>query len=192
MTLQDARTTFLRRYDEFAVDLASQFIDELEAQGHRATGRLIASVVARVQTTLDEIEVAMSHLDYGIIVNTGLSPERVPYSRGSGAKTSKFIDALMGWIRLKGIAGGLDKNVRSIAFAMATVMKREGVPTKGSYRFTRNGRRTQWIDYIYQQYNVQWQDRMETIAADYVEDAFDAILERTARAYKPFIEFSKS
>ena len=192
MTIEQARQTFLKRYDEFASDMTILFVEELEAQGHRATGKLIASVVAKVKTMLDNIEVQMSHLDYGIIVNTGLSPERVPYSRGSGAKTSKFIEALMGWIRLKGIGGGLDKTVRGIAFAMATTMKREGIPTKGSYRFTSNGRRTQWIDYIYNRYNVEWQDRIADISGDYMEDVFDAMLEQTARAYNPYIQFSKN
>ena len=192
MTLELARQTFLKRYDEFAFDLAALFIRELEQQGHRATGRLIASVVAKVKAAMDDIEVALSHLDYGIIVNAGLKPAQVPYSRGSGAKTSKFIEALMGWIRLKGIGGGLDKTVRGIAFAIATTMKKEGMPTRGSYRFTSNGRRTMWIDYIYNRYSVQWQDDVEILAGDYIEDAFDAILEQTAKAYAPYIEFSKN
>lgn len=192
MTLQQARQNFLKRYDEFAFDMAHLFIQELEDQGHRATGRLIASVVAKVKAMMNDIELELSHLDYGIIVNTGLSPERVPYSRGSGAKSSKFIDALMGWIRLKGIAGGLEKTVRSIAFAMATTMKKEGIPTKGSYRFTSNGRRTMWIDYIYDRYNVQWQEDVEILAGDYIEEAFDAMLEQTAKANAPYLSFSKN
>lgn len=191
MTLSQTRTTFLQRYNEFAVDLAGMFIDELHEQGHKASGRLIASVVARVSSALDEIDLALSHLDYGIIVNTGIAANRVPYSRGSGAKTSKFIDALIAWIRLRGIAGGLDKKVRSVAFAMATAMKRDGVPTKGSYKFTNNGRRTQWIDYVYNKYNVSWQDRIELIADDYIEMAFDAMLEKTVSKYRTYLEFSK-
>jgi len=192
MTLQQARQTFLKRYDEFAFDLAHLFIQELEDQGHRATGRLIASVVAKVKATMDAIELELSHLDYGIIVNTGLSAERVPYSRGSGAKSSKFIEALMGWIRLRGIGGGLDKTVRGIAFAIATTMKKEGMPTRGSYRFTSNGRRTMWIDYIYNRYNVQWQDDVEVITGDYIEDAFDAMLEEVAKANASYLSFSKN
>ena len=192
MTLSQARQTFLTRYDEFAVYITSLFIDELQAQGHKATGRLIASVVAKVSSVLDSIDLALSHLDYGIIVNTGLPANRVPYSRGSGAKTSKFIDALMDWIRLKGIAGGLDKTVRSVAFAMATAMKRDGIPTKGSYRFTSNGRRTMWIDYVYNKYNVSWQDQVAELSADYIEMAFDAMLEKTVSKYPGYLEFSKN
>jgi len=192
MTLAEARQIFLRRYNDFAYDIAVQFVKELEEQGHRATGKLIASVVTKVQSVLNEIDLAMSHLDYGIIVNTGLKTGQVPYTRGSGAKTSKFIDALMDWIRLKGIGGGLEKTVRGIAFAMATSMKKEGIPTRGSYRFTSNGRRTLWIDYVYNTYNVEWQDQVEVISGDYIEDSFDAMLEKTAKTYAPYIEFSKN
>lgn len=192
MTLELARQTFLKRYNEFALDLASLFVQELEDQGHRATGKLIASVVAKVSGMLNDLELQLTHLDYGIIVNTGLLPAQVPYTRGSGAKSSKFIEALMGWIRLKGIGGGLDKTVRGIAFAIATNMKKEGVPTQGSYRFTSNGRRTMWIDYIYNRYNVQWQDDIEILAGDFIENAFDASLEKVATQYAPFIEFSKN
>lgn len=192
MTLQETRKIFLDRYNEFAVDVAALFIDELRDQGHKASGRLIASVVAKVKSALDEIELALSHLDYGIIVNTGVPAANVPYSRGSGAKTSKFIDALIGWIRLRGIAGGLEKTVRSVAFAMATAMKRDGIPTKGSYKFTNNGRRTMWIDYIYNKYNVEWQDRVAELSSDYIEMAFDSMLEKTAKRYPGYIEFSKN
>ena len=192
MTLQQARQIFLKRYNEFAVDLAGLFINELEAQGHRATGKLIASVVAKVNATLNDIDVALSHLDYGIIVNSGVLASRVPFSRGSGAKTSQFIQALMAWIRVKGFAGGLEKNVRSAAFAIATKMKKEGIPTRGSYRVAGNGRRTMWIDYIYNKYQVEWQDQIEVISGDYVENSLDAMLEATARKYSPFIEFTKN
>lgn len=192
MTLEQTRKVYMERYNEFAVELAMQFIDELKDQGHKATGRLIASVVARVSSALDEIDLALSHLDYGIIVNTGVSANRVPYSRGSGAKTSKFIDALIAWVRLRGIAGGLDKKVKSVAFAIATAMKRDGVPTRGSYKFTNNGRRTMWIDYVYNTYNVKWQDRIEIISHDYIDDAFDAMLQKTVSKYPGYLEYSKN
>lgn len=190
MTIGNVRKTYLRRQNEFAADIAVQFVDELIAQGHRATGNLIRSVVTLVKKELDGLEMAMQHADYGVIVNTGVAPGRVPYSRGSGARTSKFIDALIGWIRQRGIAGGLDKTVRSIAFAMATAMKRDGIPTKGSYGFTSNGRRTMWIDYIFNKYNIPWADRAAEESVDYIEQSFDAMLEKTCNRFKPYLEFS--
>jgi len=192
MTLSATRKIFLDQYNEFAFEIATLFIDELRAQGHKATGQLIASVVVRVQERLNELELTMSHLQYGVVVNNGVSPEKVPYSRGSGAKTSKFIDALVAWIRFKGIAGGIDKKVRSIAFAMANAMKRDGIGTRGSYRFSSNGRRTMWIDYIYNRYNVSWQDRVALLSGNYIEEAFDSIIEKTANRYPDYIQFSKN
>jgi len=185
MTLPEARQTFLTRYDDLAIEMTDLFVQELIDQGHRATGRLIASVVVKVSVVMNEVELAMSHLQYGVIVNTGLSAAQVP-------RTIKFIQDLMAWIRIKRIAGGLDKTVQNIAVRMAKTMWKTGIPTPGSYRFTRNGRRTMWIDYVYGKYNVSWQDRIAVISGDYMEDAFDAIMERTAKAAAPYIEFSKN
>lgn len=192
MTLEAARKIYIANLNEFASDMAVLFVEELEQQGHRATGNLIRSVIARVNAGLNEIDIAMSHFNYGVVVNTGVLSARVPYNRGSGAGKSKFIDALMAWIRIRGIAGGLDKTVRRIAFAMATAMKRDGIPTKGSYAFTSNGRRTQWIDYVYNKYQVPWQDRAEEETQDYIEAAFDSMLEKTCNRFKPYLEFSKN
>ena len=190
MTIEQARSSYLKHLNAFAADMAVLFVEELEQQGYRATGALIRSVIARVKEGLDEVDIFMSHLSYGIIVNTGVLAGRVPYSRGSGAKSSKFIDALMAWIRLRGIAGGLDKTVRSVAFAMATAMKRDGIPTKGSYAFTQNGRRTEWIDYVYNKYNVSWSERVEKETGDYIEQVFDAMLQKTCDKWKPYLEFN--
>jgi hypothetical protein len=185
MTTAEAKTIFLAYYNELALEISNQFIAELEEQGHRATGKLIASVVVMVQNRMDEYELALSHLAYGVTVNTGLKASEVP-------RTIKFIQELAAWIKVKGIAGGLDKTIEKIAIRMAKVMWKVGIPTPGSYRFTSNGRRTMWIDFVYNKYNVGWQDRVGVIASDYMENVFDAMLIKTCNQFKPYLEFSKN
>lgn len=183
MTLNEAKQIFYQHYDELALDITNLYIQELMDQGHKATGKLIASVVSDVQKSLDLIELNMSHIAYGKTVNTGLKASEVP-------RTIAFIKQLADWIRVKKIAGGLDKSAENIAIRMAKVMWKQGIPTKGSYRFSNNGRRTGWIDHIYNKYSVTWQDRIEVISLNYLENALDSMFAQTAKKSRGFIEFS--
>ena len=79
-------------------------------------------------------------------MDTGVTAARVPYRRGAGAGESKYIDALIRWIEV--IKPGLgEAETKSFAFAIANKAKQEGHPTKGSFSFTQNGRRTEWVKF---------------------------------------------
>lgn len=182
MTQSEVRSIFLKKYDEFAADLADRFIVELQSQGHMATGKLLRSVVAKVTDTLNKIEVSLSHLEYGIAVNTGTPAAQVP-------RTISFIMALKAWIRVKRIANGVDKEVENIAIRMAKRMWKKGIPLPGSYRFTRNGRRTGWIDYVYEKYKGDWTGQVMDISQEYIDKSFDAMLEKSIKIHSPYLTF---
>lgn len=182
-------TAFYQVYDDLGIELTELLKQELSEQGHRASGNLIKSVVHTVSQTLDNIETVIYHDKYGVYVNFGVMPSRVPFTisrnrapRAPGTE-SKFIRALMNWIRLKNIAQGLDKDIKQVAFRMAFTMKREGIPTKGSFRFARNSRRTRWIDYVFQQYGVKLEDKATMQSQQIVADAVDSVLNRIANKY---------
>ena len=69
-------------------------------------------------------------LDYGMIQNFGVTPDRIPFNAGSGKKTSKYIDGLKEFAKIK--LGKSGKEAERIAFAIAYKQKKEGMPTKGS------------------------------------------------------------
>lgn len=101
-----------------------RFGQELTAQRHSATGKLIQSFQTNVSLSslvFGKVEVTM--IRYGLWVDSGRAP---------GVKGVP-IQALMEWIRVKGIATA-DKVVRSIAFAIMNKIKKEGIPTSGSRR----------------------------------------------------------
>jgi hypothetical protein len=75
--------------------------------------------------------------DYGVYVNNG---------RQKGGKKVP-IDVLVAWIERKAIVSG-DKKVKSLAFAIQQTIHKEGSPTKGSFRFSNNGRRKGFIDFV--------------------------------------------
>jgi hypothetical protein len=117
--------------------------NELEAQGHKMDGSLINSIKYEVKVEAKKAIIDYSFLEYGMVLNYGVKPNRIPYRQGSGAKTSKFIDGLINFAKKKLFKSG--KDAESTAFAIAKKMKAEGMPTSGSYKYSTNGRRLNWI-----------------------------------------------
>lgn len=115
---------------------------EIEAQGHKLTGKLINSVTFEVQQLNGGFEGTMFIADYGMILEKGVKPNRIPFTFGSGKKTSKYIQGLIDFFQKRGLH---PKAAKSAAFATARVQKREGLPTRKSFRFSKNGRRKGFI-----------------------------------------------
>lgn len=123
---------------------ASKLIDRelrktLKSQGHSNTGALESSIDSRVSGT----EVNGEMLDYGFIVSDGVKSSRIPFRRGSGAKTSKYIDGLVAFFKTKGLS---DEEAKSAAFATANVQRKEGMSTSASARFSKTGQRQNFIE----------------------------------------------
>lgn len=110
---------------------------ELLGQGHKATGNLINSFEQRVIELPNSIVIEILIDEYGIYVNEG---------RKTGGKKVP-ISVLVEWIERKAIASG-DKDVKSMAFAIQNTIHKEGIPTKGSFKFSNNGRRKGFIDFV--------------------------------------------
>ena len=110
---------------------------ELIGQGHDATGNLINSFEQRVIELPNSIVLEILMDEYGIYVNEG---------RKKGGKKVP-ISVLVEWIERKAIVNG-DKEVKSLAFAIQNTIHKEGIPTKGSFKFSNNGRRKGFIDFV--------------------------------------------
>lgn len=121
--------------------------DELAEQGHTLTGRLSRSIQADITVSLrDGIAKADVYLeDYGLAVNNGVAAGRIPYNPNvrTGAGTSKYIQGLISFFLKRGLTS---ENARGAAFATARKHAREGMPTRNSYRFSSNGRRTGFLE----------------------------------------------
>jgi hypothetical protein len=109
-------------------------------QGHKMTGALNDSIEYKVNATMNSVMLEFLMLDYGMIQNFGVTPERIPFNPGSGAKSSKYIDGLKRFAKLK--LGKNDKEAERVAFAIAYKQKQEGMPTRGSYKYSSTGKRT--------------------------------------------------
>lgn len=127
--------------------ISSIIISELHAQGHYLTGKLEASIETRQFEQADKLIGQILMESYGVILDRGVSAGRVPYQRGSGAKKSKYIDALFGYVKLRRPSMS-DKQALSFAFAIANAAKKTGHPLPGSYAFSQNNRRKNWAEHI--------------------------------------------
>jgi len=126
-------------------DLAMTVVaNEWKAQGHNMTGAAIRNMetVTRVEVNRLIIEGLVPF--YMAINNQGVPPEKIPYYPGSGNKTSKYIDALISYAKVR--MNKSDKDAKSVAFAIASVQKKEGMPTKASVKYSKTGRRTGFIE----------------------------------------------
>ena len=133
--------------DDLGEFLTQELAAELIAQGHRATGRLASSIEYNVTAFAQGIALEISYLEYGRYVETGVSKERIPFGGGkTGAKTSKYIQALIEWIKVKKIASGLQ--AVGLAFGIARKHKQEGMPTRGSFKYSKNGGRTGFQSFV--------------------------------------------
>ena len=119
---------------------------ELREQGHYLTGALHNSIDYKVTRRGQTVVIAeMYSLDYGLIMEVGVKPNKIPYGgRGGGASggTSKYIQGLVTFFQKRGLD---ERGALSAAFATANVQKREGMPTNGSFAFSANGRRTGFV-----------------------------------------------
>jgi len=138
-------TDFIKKnFNDMLLFLVGIAREEIKAQGHTLTGKLERSLRTDISISLGTFSGKVMVEDYGVIIDKGVKYNKIPYRRGSGAKTSKYIEALTKYFQQR----GLDfKKAKGAAFATAYKQKiaREGMPTRNSYTFSSNGRRTQWI-----------------------------------------------
>lgn len=108
--------------------------EELDNQNHNATGALSKSIKSKVTFSPDGAKGSISTYLYGGAVNFGVPANKFRF----GGK--KHIKALVKWIGNKGITPS-EGSVKSFAWAIAKKHAKEGIPTKESYKFSRNGKR---------------------------------------------------
>jgi len=109
-------------------NLTQRIKDELTAQGHVATGGLLNSIRADVSgATINGFAE-----DYSVFVNNRSRPHGF---------NQQGIEDLKSWMRVRGI------NQDALWPIIKTIQK-QGTPTSGSYRFSKNGRRTDFVSHV--------------------------------------------
>lgn len=167
--------TVEKQLNELAIFVQNAIKDEIAQQGHRDTGKLIDSVSYEFEhdETEDVLRICFSWLKYGVYVDRGVKPQNVPFGGGTG-KTSKYIQGLIAWAKRK----GFDKPV-SAAFAIAHTHRKEGIPSKGSYRFSNNGRRKAFTKHALAASENKVRQMLEDGTIQALSIVFDNLIEQT-------------
>lgn len=118
---------------------------EIKEQGHKLTNKLIDSVGYKIERTGGDFTIIFDMEFYGAILDKGVTAARIPFGgKGTGAKTSKYIQGLTRYARLRFNVNA--KEAVKIAFAIAHKQKKQGMPTKVSFKFSKTGKRTGFIE----------------------------------------------
>lgn len=115
-----------------------------KAQGHDLSGEAIRQIDSVIVHLAGGERIDYYILDYMAYNNAGVKPDKIPYTRGSGKKSSKYIAGLIDYVKKR--MGKSDREAKSIAFAIASRHKKEGMPSKASARFSSTGKRTGFIE----------------------------------------------
>ena len=126
--------------------ISKVLLEEFTAQGHTMTGKVVKDIEYQKEYKGNFLHISGFMYPYGMIVQAGVTSDKIPYdpSKRTGAGTSKYIQALMLYAKQR-MGARSEQNAKSIAFAIARTHKKEGMPTKGSYKFSKTGKRKDWI-----------------------------------------------
>ena len=149
--------------DQLAKDISTlaitAVVNEWKAQGHNLTGKAISEIETIVKFQVNELQITGLVLDYMAINNQGVTADRIPYYPNSGRKESKYISGLIEYAKKR--MGASDREAKSIAFAIASKHKKEGMPTRASARFSSTGRRTGFIEIALEKNNAKFIELIE-------------------------------
>jgi len=122
-------------FNEIGQLLREELARELIEQGHKATGDLANSIEQKVSIFIDMLELQVSYLDYARYLENG-----IPASAYKKEPGKLEIDALVRWIKIKGLSRGMDRKDTSFAWAIAQNHRKYGFPSRQADAFSKNGR----------------------------------------------------
>lgn len=156
--------------------LTEALMDEWDAQGHRMTGAVIREIEYQVEQKATELILSGFMPFYGNIIAAGTKASRIPYSgRTNKGGTSKYIQALQSYAQTRMNITDEKKSL-SIAFAIAATQKKEGMPTSGSYKYSSNGKRKDWVESAFKTNEDKISEAISEMASNIIEVHFDVIL----------------
>jgi hypothetical protein len=126
------------------VILKEALLNEWKAQGHYINGKIVEEMDFLIERDLGRTAIIGKMYAYGVYQDAGVQAANIPFSPGSGAKRSRYIDGLVRFVQQRMAVSTL-KEAKSIAFAIAHTQKREGMPTGGSFQYSSTGKRTEWV-----------------------------------------------
>jgi len=158
--------------------LSEALMNEWEAQGHSMGGSVVKNIEYVVKQETDKLTLQGFMYPYGSIQAAGVKKDKIPYSGRTGrGGTSLYIQALQRYVQVRmGIEN--DKKSLSIAFAIASTQKKQGMPTRGSYSYSSTGKRTDWIEEAFKRDESKIREAISNMAFNILTVNLDVILNK--------------
>ena len=142
--------------NELLEDLLS---GELLRHVQNFTGALANSLEYKIRQETNTTRITFMFNSYGLSLNNGIPASRIPYNRGSGKSSSKYIDGLRKWVRER--LGFSQARAERVAFAIANAQKKKGYPLTGKIG---------WVDITLEQNSSEIEKRVEAWAEATLND----------------------
>lgn len=148
--------------------------NNLQSKGHVLSGKLLASIEKRVLVEANTITGLIEFEDYGAPQDTGIAPQKIPFSLGSGAGKSKYIEGLIRFVKARGFGASTLAEQKSIAFAIARTHKKLGMHTKDGRIAPEKAR---WFSEVVDRLEPQ----IEAVLQEAIENNFENIVNQFVR-----------
>ena len=167
----------LQYIKELETLIKGAMIDELTQQGHVMTGSLLKSIQVKSTILSNKLVLEGSFFAYGRILENGVTAQNIPFGGSTGKKTSRYIQGLVEFVKLRRIETD-NKKALGVAFAIAKTHKKEGMPTNNSFlpKFTKNGRRLDWLEFALQNAEDAILEKLNKIFGDDFEGGIQNLL----------------
>lgn len=160
--------------DDVLERIVNEAKNNLQAKGHVNTGRLLASIEKRVQQEGNNIVGIIEMLDYGLPQDTGIPAKNIPFSGIGGGGKSKYIQALIQWVKQKGFGAGTLSEQKGIAFAIAKTHAKVGMHSqKGFPAPNKKGFFTEAVEKL--------EPEIEAVITKAVEKNFEVLIDKAIR-----------
>lgn len=140
---------------------AAQIRYEFEQQGHRLSEKTWQSIKPVISFDGSDGMLTIEGEQHLVWLNKG---------RKKGRKKVP-IDALLSWMRRRNFPER-GKEARKVAFAIQAAIHREGIPTAGSYRFSKNDKRKGFIDDAAKEIEPRSAKKIEAVLKEAYETAW--------------------
>lgn len=133
----------------------SELITQLHEQGHSLTGALEASITAKAKGELIDAS-AFSYLHK---LNEGVRPEDIKVNAQALAEMTRYVELRMGY---------RGKKASQVAYLILRKQKQEGMPTSGSYAYSRTGERLNSLDNSFENRDAELTEYMVSSTEEFI------------------------
>jgi hypothetical protein len=135
-----------------ALELAAEYIikqsiERMEQQGHINTGASTSDMDFIIDDAGDGWVAQITIPDSLQLISDGFAANSTPFSPGSGAGHSLYIEGLLTWLNSKysSLSG---RNAMAFAQKIARTQKEDGMSTFGARSFSSDSTRNGWIEWV--------------------------------------------